>query len=386
MQPVSSIEIDLRYEYDTGGFFEQPGSKEAMRVCADFFENILTDSLSEINAAATGKVQNSWEARPKHPATGNTLILANLIVPADTLIIYLGGRDLSGGTAGLATSGFSVGGFTDFVDQVQSRGQAGVLTSPATDFGPWGGSITFDTMLDGGPRIWNFSITETEPGATNFVGVALHELCHLLGIGVSDSWKDLAPSGGIFSGEASRIANGGVEPRVTGDKGHWIGSSPGPYVLPAYGSFGTEHGYSQRVLMNATSRAGQPEIEVLTDLDIAGLIDVGWEVAVPAQGMTTEEFSNGDRLITIPTTSNFTYRVQRGNLVTPFSNLSDLIVGDGTLKTFVDENPPAMKGFYRFTISRQAAAGARAVRQARDPNQFRTFSDSWESVGCCQHE
>ena len=96
-QPASSIEIDLRYDYDTSGFFNQPGAKEAMRVCADFFENILTDSLSEIDAVSSG---NSWEARPAHPSTGATLRLKDLVVPADTIIIYLGARDLSGNTTG----------------------------------------------------------------------------------------------------------------------------------------------------------------------------------------------------------------------------------------------------------------------------------------------
>lgn len=383
LQPASSVEIELRYEYDTSGFFNQPGSKEAMRVCADFFENILTDSLSEINAAATGKPQNSWAARPVHPSAGTTLNLENLVVPADTLIIFLGARDLSGGTTGVATSGISVGGFLDFVDQVQSRGQAGALASPATDYGPWGGSIAFDTMLNGDPREWNFSLTETESGTTNFVGVALHELCHLLGIGFADSWKDQAPSGGIFTGEASKVANEGVQPRVTGDKGHWIGSSPGPYVRAAYGSFGTPHGLPQRVLMNAVSLGGLPDIEVVTDLEMAGLIDIGWEVALPAQGMTTEEVANGDRLITIPTTSNFIFRVQRGNLVTPFTNLSDPIVGDGTLKTYVDTNPLPVKGFYRFTMARSAAAGARSARMVVGEDGYRTYSASWESVGCC---
>jgi len=28
---VNGIEIELRYDYDTSGFFNQPGAKEAMR-------------------------------------------------------------------------------------------------------------------------------------------------------------------------------------------------------------------------------------------------------------------------------------------------------------------------------------------------------------------
>ncbi|YCM42840.1 hypothetical protein V2O64_16145 [Verrucomicrobiaceae bacterium 227] len=385
--PASSIEIELRYDYDTSGFFDQPGAKEAMRVCADFFENKITDSLTEINAGATGKPQNSWAARPKHPATGETVNIENLIVPADTLIIFLGARDLSGGATALATSGFSVGGFTSFVERMQDRGQIGALSSPATEYGPWGGSIAFDTRLsDGNLRDWNFSTTESVSGKTGFVGVALHELCHLLGIGFGNAWKDQV-SDGTFMGEASKIANGGTRPLVDADKGHWIGTSPGPYEFPTYGSFGNPHGATQRVLMNGISRTNLPELAVVTDLEIAALIDVGWEVVLPARGLTTEKAFNGDQLIKFPTNSNFTYRVQRGNLVTPFTNLSEPIEGDGSLMEYFDTDPLAMKGFYRFTISRgsEAAAGARSAKQAPGPEEYLTASGSWESIGCCQH-
>lgn len=385
--PVSAIEIDLRYDYDTSGFFNQPGAKAAMRQCADFFENILTDSLERIDARATGRVQNTWTARPKNPTTGATLQLVDLIVPEDTVIIYLGARDLGGFTTGEASSGSSYGGFPSFFETVAGRGQAGALDDPATDYGPWGGSIAFDTRNNNGTtREWNFSTTETSGSKTDFVGVALHELCHILGIGFADSWMELAPEeGGAFVGPASTAANGGTSPWVDPFRGHWAGSSPGPYISPAYGSFGTPHGLPQKALMSSFSSIGLPDIAVVTDLEIAGLIDLGWEVVIPAQGMTLGFLANGGVELTIPTTSNFTYQLQRGTLVAPFANLGPAIAGDGSLKTYVDPNPPEMRGFYRFAISNGSAMRARSSQQVSNPFEIRTGSYFWVTEDCCPH-
>ena len=391
LMPASSIEIELRYDYDTSGFFNQPGAKEAMRACADFFENILTDSLTEINAATSGSSQNTWSARPEHPSTGEMLNLVDLVVPRDTMIIFLGARDFPNGTNAVATTGKSATGFAPFLNTVTQRGQSGAGTTPATDYGPWGGSISFDSRLDdGSPRQWNFSTSRSMSGRTNFVGVALHELCHLMGFGIAPSFKDLVPVGEVvFTGPTSKVANGGVEPLVRQDKGHWTSTSPGPYFLPTYGSFGTSHGRLQRALMDSRVEGTSTRLAVLTDLELAALIDVGWEVALPAGEIQTVEPVNGGLQISFPTTSNFVYRIQRGDLLTPFANLGDPIQGDGSVQTYLDENPPALKGFYRFTMSRAPSAGTRALRRepaADEKAGVRTVSDWWKSEGCCEHE
>ncbi|MGC6565508.1 MAG: hypothetical protein ACON38_07840 [Akkermansiaceae bacterium] len=383
MSSASAIEIELRYDYDTSGFFNQPGAKEAIRECADYFENILVDSLDRIDARATGRSQNSWAARPLNPANGVRLNLVDLVVPEDTIIVYLGARDLGGSTTGEASTGISYGGFNSFVDTVMSRGQPGALASPATDYGPWGGSIAFDTKRSNGTtRAWNFSTTDTDGSKTDFVGVALHELGHILGIGFSASFKDLAPMG-VFNGAASEEANGGTKPWVDPFQAHWAGSSPGPYISPSYGSFGTPHGAPQRSLMSAVSLVGLPDLAVFTDLDIAGLIDIGWEVVLPPKKMGLEFMPNGDLLITIPTTSNYTYRIQRGTLVTPFVNISGPIPGDGYLAFFPDMNPPPTQGFYRYSVSSSVAASANLTEQVVGPEIYRTGSSFQVPKGCC---
>ena len=384
---LGALEIELRYEYDTSGFFDQVGSREAMRACADFFEELITDELSEINAGTSGNEANTWAARPLNPSTGARLNLVDLVVPENTLIIYPGARDLSGGSAGLAATGFSVNGFQPFFDQVTMRGQSGAGDSPASDFGPWGGSIAFDTRLSSGsPRVWSFSLTGQVPGTTNFVGVALHEICHLLGIGASESWSDQSNDQFFFEGPASLAANDGTRPKVTGDKGHWATQAPGPYRSDAFGSFGTPHGLEQQALMNTEIVSSEGNLSVITDLDLASLIDIGWQVQIPASGSIT--VAGGQATFRIPTNTAFSYRVQQGDLIAPFSDLGPTIAGDGTVKTVVSPTAPNPKNFYRFVASRNLAApapDALRLRQDAPGMVLQSHEWAWSSKGCCAH-
>lgn len=380
------IKIDLRYDYDTNGFFAQPGAKEAMRACADFFETILTDELAEINAATSGNSQNTWSARPRHPETGNTLVLKDLIVPENTVIIFLGSRNLGATTTGQASTGYSRSGFQPFFDNVLSRGQSGAVADPATDYSPWGGAISFDTTLpDGSPRVWNFSLTTPAPGATDFIGVACHELCHIFGIGSSNSWDDQVDEELAFQGPASAHANGGEQPMVQPDMGHWSASAPGPYQSKAFGIFGTLHGYSQRVLMNPSTGSSGSYLRVITDLDIAGLIDVGWQVKLPAN----ETFSFGGNTVTFsfPTNSNFNYRLQSGDLVSPWADLGSVIEGDGSPKQLDSSVSPSDRGFFRLCISSATPAAAAPVPGFRtlQTSVFQQDEWHWSSKNCCPH-
>lgn len=90
---ASAIKIEIRYDYDTNGFFNQPGAKEAMRSVADYFEGLIHDSLSAIDHTQW-PAGNTWTASFEHPATGNTATIDNLKVPDETLIIFAGGRAL----------------------------------------------------------------------------------------------------------------------------------------------------------------------------------------------------------------------------------------------------------------------------------------------------
>ena len=114
---------------------------------------MIQDSLAPIDPDIYSGSENTWTAWASHPGTGVYINLVDLIVPADTLIVFVGGRDL-GGAIGLGgPGGIARGsGSSAWVDAVLGRGQAGALLTPKTDFAPWGGTITFNSQSN-----WHFS-------------------------------------------------------------------------------------------------------------------------------------------------------------------------------------------------------------------------------------
>ena len=195
---LSAVQIEIDYSLDTNGFFDQPGSREALRAVCDYFETILTDNLARIDTAEwTGE---TWERRFFHPSTGEETLLPGIVVPEDTIILYVGGRNLGttlgvGGPGGYRAGG-SGGDAQAWFDLLRSRWQMGAFLTPPTDIGLWGGTISFNNTVS-----WNFSLT-TPSGAAGFVSTALHEMGHVLGIGIAGtSWSTYVTAGG-FTGPA----------------------------------------------------------------------------------------------------------------------------------------------------------------------------------------
>jgi len=166
-----AINIQFDYSYDTSGFFTAP-FKAALEAAASRFEARLTDNLAAISPGGA----NQWQAKFTDPQTGSPVTLQNPSVPADTLIIYVG-RNPNISAIAIAYEGVAVyqGGDGAFQNAVRTRGQTGALAVPPTDFGPWGGAITF-----AGWHSWNTGNIET---------IANHEIGHLLGFGQAPSYK-----------------------------------------------------------------------------------------------------------------------------------------------------------------------------------------------------
>ncbi|RMF83954.1 MAG: peptidase M10A and M12B matrixin and adamalysin [Nitrospirae bacterium] len=262
--PAAAFTIQFDYGYDTGGFFSShPNAQTDLQAAGHYFETRITDTLSAITSGGP----NHFTASFTDPATGNPTSISDYSVPADTLVVFVGGQNLGGSALGQGgPGGFSVSGTQSFVDAAAYRGQAGAAASPPTDFGPWGGSITFDSGAN-----WYFDpdpATDESFSGYDFYSVALHELGHVLGIGTADSWYALV-SGGSFTGSAAQAAYGGPVP-VNGGADHWAGSVAG--LLP--------DGTLQEAAM--TPAIGPHQRKRFTDVDLAALSDVGWQVvAVP---------------------------------------------------------------------------------------------------------
>ncbi|MEN8764211.1 MAG: matrixin family metalloprotease [Thiogranum sp.] len=268
-QQASAINIEFDYSFDTNNFFNTQVRKDALNAAGTFFGDIIQDNLTAINSGGS----NHFNAVFSNPANGLNTTITDFSVGADTLIVYAGGRMLSGNALGVGGPGvFNVSGSTAFFNNAVTRGEtpgtSGVQGGAATDFAPWGGSVTFDTGTN-----WYFDQDVSSSGDAidnDFFSIALHELGHVLGIGLADSWDNLV-SGADFTGVASSAVFSGAVP-LSGDLAHW-----------ADGTTGLFNGTFQEAAMDPSIQFGTRKL--FTDLDLAGLTDVGWEVAsvpVPA--------------------------------------------------------------------------------------------------------
>ena len=170
------LAVDLVFDYslDTAGFFSDQERKDALERAATVLENRLEDDLTAI----TPGNGNTWTAVFSHPETGNQHEIDNLVIPTDTLVVFVGSRNISNLGIG-GPGGYSVAGTSQFVNNMITRGESGIATgedtSGNTDFAPWGGVMTFDS-----DTAWNFSADLPTSGSNDFYSVALHELGHVL--------------------------------------------------------------------------------------------------------------------------------------------------------------------------------------------------------------
>jgi hypothetical protein len=253
-----AISVLLDYSFDDNDFFDTPDKRAILQAAANTAVAAFDDDLEAI--LPTGG--NTWRAIIDDPASGGTQEIANLTVPSDTLVVYAGGREMSALGIG-GPGGFSSTGAPSWNDRVATRGQDDARGSSATDFGPWGGSITFDTNPSGG---WYFGLDGGAIGGrSDFFSVALHEMTHLLGFGTSDAWQSRV-SGALFTGPASAGEyDGAGNVPLSNDRAHWAA--------------GTDDD-GREAAMDPDLTTGTRK--TLTALDLAGMDDVGWELPLDA--------------------------------------------------------------------------------------------------------
>jgi len=259
---LADVTITIDYTYDTSGFFNpttHPERRAAMEAAAATLGR-FADGLQAITPSGA----NTWTATFWNPdGSDSSKSVANPVVQANTIVVYVGAGALGADLLGLgATGAFSANGTQGWLNTVQARGQAGALVPQPTDFGPWGGSIAFNADPAGG---WYFGLAARGigPGRNDFYSVATHELAHVLGFGTADSWTT-GIAGLAFAGAASVAANGGAAVPLDDTLSHW-----------ADGTWSTVYGRGQEAAMTPYLTAGTRKR--LTSLDWAGLADVGWQ-------------------------------------------------------------------------------------------------------------
>jgi len=185
--PVEAeIALQFDYRYDNGFFTAHPERQAVLEFAGDYIRRV-TDDLEAIVPSG----HNTWEAEFWRPDMDDEVgSITDLVVPADTLIVFVAAMDLGEGVLGQAGPGWSnVTGPKAWRQTVRARGEPGALGLWPTDFGPWGGSVSFDDSAD---TPWYFGIDPggLDPDHFDFLSTAIHELGHVLGIGTADSWKN----------------------------------------------------------------------------------------------------------------------------------------------------------------------------------------------------
>ncbi|MEM1281121.1 MAG: matrixin family metalloprotease, partial [Cyanobacteria bacterium P01_H01_bin.152] len=149
-----------------------------------------------------------------------------------------------------------------------------------------GGVVTFDADTN-----WNLD-HEVAPssGQSDLFSVAMHELVHVLGFGITSSssqtvWESLT-SGTTFTGTAAAVEFGGAPPLNAATE-HWLEDT-------ASTVFGTDT--AQETLMDPDILIGTRQ--VLTSLDAAALVDLGWEITEPDPPAGLLGDYNGDLMVT----------------------------------------------------------------------------------------
>lgn len=248
---MPAVTFQFDYSLDTSGFFADPSHRAVLEQAGQLLGNQLTDSLAAISPGGG----NAWTASFTHPSNNSTVQRNNLSIGANTILVFAGGENFGGATLGVGgPGGWSAQGTSGWFNLVAARGQAGALAATPTDFGTWGGSVTFDTATN-----WNFAGLGgmPGPGQYDFLSVAVHELGHVLGIGTADSWYANV-SGSSFVGANAKASYGGPVPLQAGGA-HWAN---GVTVAGAEAALDPSIGAGLRKLF--------------TSVDWAALRDIGW--------------------------------------------------------------------------------------------------------------
>lgn len=256
---LANIDIHFDYRYDSSGFFTGANSsrQNLLNAAASTFESRFQDNLTAITPAITPTGSNTFDASFFQPDNGNNTTISNFSVAANQLVVFAGAYNLGRTLAVGGPGGFSSGGSTNFINNASSRGQSGALTPIKTDFGPWGGAVSFNSTSN-----WYFdsdTTTDESFSGLDFYSVAVHELAHVLGFGSADSFDRLI-SGGSFAGPAVN-ALFGYNPPLAGDS-HWANE------LRYLG---------QETAMDPSIASGQRKR--FTELDDAAMKDIGWKVS-----------------------------------------------------------------------------------------------------------
>jgi hypothetical protein len=302
---ASAFNINLVYP---GGTLFSPAYDAAARNAIDAaafdISKAITTNLAVINDdTITGtsggtSVTFNWSYQYTNPSTGNPATIDTISVPANTVTMYVGTRNLSGSTLGVggpAGAGYSVGanyngsGTLNLASAMASaeskseielkRGGGAVIgtqsntvtlggqsASFSIDYGVAFGSLSLDWSGSGDGN-WHFDHTTPVAADKNdLYSVALHEILHAIGIGTSMSWEAKNPDG-------TRNWTGSNVLALTGNGANLLNPTA-DHITEGTMSTNAFTGALQEAVMDPTITQGSRKS--LTALDLAFLRDIGY--------------------------------------------------------------------------------------------------------------
>jgi hypothetical protein len=250
----------------------------------------------------------------------------------------------------------------------------GTFSQNPTDVAPWGGTLFFDTNEQ-----WNFSTTDSSPSlGKNFLSVALHEIGHVLGLGITGdfwSWNTLT-SGDQFEGTLTASSNQGIKPQISDSGFHWSNSV---FDSETTGVFGRPHGSTQEPVMRRVAFAANLDaFAVCTDLELAALQDIGWDLnRTPQYFQVTSSTAKGTPTLQIPSTTGFRYSISGGDSPANLTPLGVTLDGNGTILNWSPPAPFESKAFYRIevslTVNKQSASRSQISSSLMENNVLSQF-------------
>ena len=297
---LTPVTVRFDYSLDTSGLFNSADSRAALDRVAATITSQMNDSLQAITPAQG----NTWTARVFNSVTNQIQSVDNPTVNQDEVLVYIVGGRLSNGALGIASGGaYAASGSSTWLDNVRTRGQTGVNSS--TDFSTWGGLIAFNTATN-----WDFTVGKPAANQYDFDSVALHEMMHLLGFGLSNPSFTKLVSGGTFNGPNTTALYGRSVPMQSGDHADHFATN-------------VRYGGQDAIMAGAIAPGVKKQ---MTAFEYATLRDIGW-----GSGPTTTPISP-----TIPppppaSTSTST--------INPIVGVDPFLVGNGT------SSAPAVNAF-----------------------------------------
>lgn len=379
--PAHALIVKVDYRFDTKGFFDRPGAKDALEAAAARWSRIIDQTLLPVEIKDEPRSDIRFSLF--HPATGKLVQVSaaasaasDVVVefgqpPADfyfgefTLeqdvwVLFAGGRDLpilpsgeqlvgSGGPLGL---GINVSQLENDPKSLVNRG----FNKGIDSLKVLGGAVVFDTESS-----WNFDFYDPTSGGLDFYTFALHEIGHALGLNCSScpEWRALASSGKYVGPLALEAYNADNEESISGleiqnlslKQYHWSDDQyqSAIFTLGSPNIYGTvPEGDLQDLLMD-------PFIDVtnvirrleVTNVEVGALRDIGWSVINedPPEGpeipLVFERSESGGIKLGFLAEEGATYSIQTSTNGINWLNVRPFLVGTGSNLNWED----GQKGF-----------------------------------------